>query len=166
MQSPIPPRTTHASARKPQRILVTAMALALLAASSGVAATTAADATEAPSPAASEPQFWSDVLEVGDCIIRPPEGELPEPIPCEGLHEEEIYAIGRLDVGPDEPYPGDDVIADMAGNELCDEATLGFGGETWTWCRSPRIASTRSSQNGQPEIGASCARPGHPKVSP
>jgi hypothetical protein len=114
------PRTSRAS-------LSAAMALALIAAATGGSATLAA---EESAPQAPEPQFWSDVLTAGDCIVRPTDGALPEPISCDGLHEEEIYAVGRLDLGPDEPYPGD-AISDMVGEQLCDAATVEFGGETW-----------------------------------
>jgi hypothetical protein len=94
-----------------------------------------ADSSAAPeSPVSSEPasvpRFWSDVLVAGDCIIRPPLGTLPEPISCDQLHGEEIYAVSRLDLGPDAPYPGD-AISDMVGEQLCDAASVEFGGATW-----------------------------------
>ena len=92
----------------------------------GASADPAQDVAAAPI----EPQFWSDVLVAGDCIIRPPIGELPEPLSCDELHGEEIYAVGRIDLGVDAPYPGDS-LSDMVGEQLCDQATIEFAGEPW-----------------------------------
>ena len=127
------------------RLLVATAVVLLIAASITVA--TAAEPSPAasvdPDPSASaaagqdptavaaiEPQFWSDVLVAGDCIIRPPVGTLPQPISCDGLHGEEIYAVGRIDLGVDEPYPGE-TLSDMVGEQLCTEATIEFAGEPW-----------------------------------
>lgn len=126
--------STWSHAREVSLAAVAALLVATVAGSAVLAAeeTVAPSATSSDEPAeqAAEPRFWSDVLVAGDCIIRPPVGTLPEPISCDQLHGEEIYAVGRLDLGPDAPYPGD-AISDMVGEQLCDTASVDFGGATW-----------------------------------
>ena len=109
------------------------------------AATPEPTATPAPEPTATptpeptptpapERVFWHDVIGVGQCFDRTPlaEGELPTPIPCDDLHEEEIYASVELDIGQGAPYPGDDQMFEIANAQVCDDATLEFAGAAWS----------------------------------
>lgn len=100
-----------------------------------------ATAVPAPPPPTPEPTatpepevlFWHDAIGAGECFNRSevPEGGLPTPIDCNGLHEEEIYASAELPIGPDEPYPGDDEMFTLADEALCAEATIEFAGANW-----------------------------------
>jgi len=81
-----------------------------------------------------EISFWADEIEPGDCINRAPGNEpfvQPDIVSCDEFHEEEVYATGRLDFGPGEPFPGRDALVDMAAAELCNDATIDFAGEAW-----------------------------------
>ena len=86
--------------------------------------------TATPEPA---PVFWVDVLSPGDCFnpSEIAEGQPPTPTDCNELHEEEVFAVGSIDQGPDAPYPGDDELFSLADSTLCDAETTAFGGATW-----------------------------------
>lgn len=88
--------------------------------------------TDTPEPART---FWADVLSPGDCYnpsaLTGEPGELPDLLPCDEFHEEEIYAVGQLGDGPDAPYPGESEAGARAWSELCDAATIEFAGRPW-----------------------------------
>ncbi len=92
-----------------------------------------AEPTPEPTPEPA-PLFWADVLAAGDCFNPSElgEGDVPTPIDCDELHEEEIFAVGAFDDGPDAPYPGDDALFDIADSSVCDDATTSFGGASWS----------------------------------
>ncbi len=96
--------------------------------------TAIAEPTPLPEPtAAPERLLWGDLLAVGDCFNRPedPTTEPPEIVDCNERHEEELFAVGTFDDGPDAPYPGDENMVDLIGEALCDQATIDFVGTEW-----------------------------------
>lgn len=121
-------------------------------------------ATPEPTPAPAT-SFWGSDLQAGDCIDRlagNPPFEPPDVVPCDGLHQEEIYAYTTLDRGADEPYPGTDELAEIVDAELCADATVDFVGETWEDIGIPTLLLYPTEEEwlaGDRNIGCSISSP-------
>ncbi|MBW3666551.1 MAG: septum formation family protein [Actinobacteria bacterium] len=69
-------------------------------------------------------------VEVGDCFDDPDDfGAITsvEAIPCDQLHDNEVFALPQHPAGPSEPYPGDDALNSYA-EEACVEAFADYVG--------------------------------------
>ena len=96
-------------------------------------------APEATSGAEAEPTsavpfvIWDGLLQAGDCFNRPEDAttDPPEVVDCNGLHDEELFAVGQFDDGPDAAYPGDENLFDLITDTLCGEASIDFLGAPW-----------------------------------
>ncbi len=58
-------------------------------------------------------------LTVGQCFNSPdtPQVQDVELLPCDQPHQAEVYSLPQYPAGPDEPYPGDDVVRSWAENQ-------------------------------------------------
>ncbi|HYH51728.1 MAG TPA: septum formation family protein [Acidimicrobiia bacterium] len=51
-------------------------------------------------------------------------------LPCTGVHDGEVFAVATHPAGKDDPYPGDDAVADFAAAE-CLQQFPGYTGSTY-----------------------------------